>query len=38
MSSEYNIVGASVREIYCDIFKGAVGAYWGCCRGCGAHL
>src|SRR5271166_1877659 len=20
------------------ILKGAVGAYWGCCRGCGAHL
>src|SRR5271167_2798878 len=25
-------------KVICKLFKGAVGAYLGCCRGCGAHL
>jgi len=30
----HSIATAQIRKN----FKGAVGAYWGCCRGCGAHL
>jgi len=26
------------RLVVSILLEGAVGAYWGCCRGCGAHL
>src|SRR5271165_94905 len=26
------------NSLHQGLIKGAVGAYWGCCRGCGAHL